>query len=66
MKNLLLYVPYSNDAKIRMDLSEYEFTLINLTDKHYSKPEIIIDKEFSIIKMHPFNSDVLILGQLGR
>jgi hypothetical protein len=45
-----------------MDLSGYEWTLINLSEKIYAKPAVKCDEAKSVIQMHHFISDVLILG----
>lgn len=57
-----LYVPYNIDVRTSIDLGGYDWTLVNLTDKLFAKPEIKIEDGLSIIKMHAFNSDVLLIG----
>lgn len=59
---VVIYAPYNADLKVNMDLSGYDWTLINLSDKLYAKPVIKIEDNSSVIKMHDFNSDVLIIG----
>ncbi|MDF2686459.1 MAG: hypothetical protein K0S55_1641 [Clostridia bacterium] len=59
---VVIYAPYNIDIKVDMDLRGYEFILINLNDKLFSKPIIKVENNVSVIKMHDFNSDVLILG----
>ena len=61
-KKVAIYVPYSVDVKVNMDLSGYEMNLINLTDKQISKPVISCENGISRIRMHDFNSDVLLIG----
>lgn len=58
-----LYIPYNCDVKVNMDLSGYKFTLINLSDKYFGKPEVKVSDGVSVIKMHEFNSDVVLIGQ---
>ena len=62
---ILFFLPYNTEVKVGMDLSGYDWTLINLKDKRVAKPEIIPGKDISLIKMHEFNCDVLIVGRRG-
>jgi hypothetical protein len=57
-----IYVPYNTDVKIDMDLSGYDLTLINLSENLFAKPAVVSTEGKSVIKMHSFNSDVLIIG----
>lgn len=61
-KKVALYVPYNTDVKVNMDLRRYDWIMINLSDRYISKPDIQIKKDSSVIGMHNFDSDVLILG----
>lgn len=60
---IVIYVPYSTDIKIDADLDKYKFTMINLEERYFAKPEVEIENKRTIIKMHDFNSDVLIIAQ---
>lgn len=62
LKKVVIYMPYNSDVKVDMDLSGYEFILIELKDKYFAKPQVEICNGTSVIKMHEFNSDVLIIG----
>lgn len=59
---VVIYVPYNTDIKVNIDLSGYDWILINLSDKIYAKPTVIVGDFSSVIKMYDFNSDVLIIG----
>lgn len=61
---VVIYVPYAADVKVGMDLSRYDFVLINLAERYFAKPEIETKSGISIIRMHDFNSDVLLIGVL--
>jgi hypothetical protein len=62
LSKVVIYAPYNADVKVDMDLSGYDWTLINLSDKLFAKPAVVCSEGKSIIKMHSFNSDVLIIG----
>lgn len=59
---IVVYAPYSADIRLNKALVGYDWTLIELEDRNFTKPEIIAENELTIIKMHPFNSDVVIIG----
>lgn len=60
---IVIYAPYNIDIKVNMDLERFDFTLINLSDKCIAKPVMKVENGISVIKMHDFNGDVLILGK---
>lgn len=62
---VIIYIPYNVDVKVNKNLRDFEFILINLSDKSIAKPRISIDKNITMIKMHDFNSDVLLIGKLN-
>jgi hypothetical protein len=59
---VVLYVPYSTEIIVDMDLTGYECTLIDLGEKRFAKPVLKGLGGTSVIEMHDFNSDVLIVG----
>lgn len=61
-KKLVLYMPYSTDVKLSMPIAGYDFTLINLADKQFSKPIVRCENGLNLVKMHDFNSDILLIG----
>lgn len=62
MSKVAIYVPYAVDVEIGMDLRGYDFTMINLAEKYFAKPVIEARPGVSTIRMHDFNSDVLLIG----
>lgn len=60
---IVIYAPHNTDIEVNMDLSRYDWTLINLSDRIYTKPVVQCGAEKSVIKIHPFNSDVLLIGR---
>jgi hypothetical protein len=63
LSRIAIYVPYNTDIKTNMDMSRYELFLINLTEKIVARPVLETKDGLSVIKMHDFNSDVLIIGK---
>jgi hypothetical protein len=60
---IAIYVPYSTDVKVNCSLSSYKLKLINMTDRYVVNAKVMIEDGVSIIKMHEFNSDVLIIAE---
>jgi hypothetical protein len=59
---VVIYIPYSVDVRLRMDLERYEFVLIELAEKRIARPRTRVEQGLSIIEMHDFNSDALVIG----
>lgn len=62
-KKFVIYIPYSTDVKVDMDISGFDIIQINLAEKLFSKPLISCENGISKIKMHDFNADVLLIGR---
>ncbi|HEX6972240.1 MAG TPA: DUF4038 domain-containing protein [Limnochordia bacterium] len=58
-----IYLPYSTDVVLNIDLSSHEWRLITLSDRRVAVPAVEATPGGSRIRMHPFNDDVLLLGQ---
>lgn len=59
---LAIYVPYSTELELNMDLSDYDLSIINLQDKRMFKGDIDCSYNQTIIKMPEFNGDYLVIG----
>jgi hypothetical protein len=57
-----LYAPYNADIRMSLELAGYDWTLINLADRLFARPEVAVAGGVTTFKMHPFNADVLYLG----
>jgi hypothetical protein len=62
LAKVIIYVPYAVEFEIGLDLSGYDWVLVNLTDRDIAKPDISAGNGSTIIKRHCFNSDVLVIG----
>lgn len=58
-----IYLPYSADVTVKLDLPGYEWTLITLPDRNVGAPVVQAGADGTLVKMHPFNADALILGR---
>ena len=65
-KKVVIYIPYNTEVEVGMDLSGYKFTLINMKDKLFAKPTIDFKEDRSVIRMHRFNADVLLIGNKNK
>ena len=64
MNKIAIYAPYNTPIYVDMDLSKYDFTLINMAERYFAKPDIICEENVSIINAYDFNCDVLLLGRI--
>ncbi len=60
---MVLYIPYSTNVTLDMDLKEYNLTLINLHKQQILEPEIEYKEGKSIVKQYQFNNDALLIGK---
>jgi hypothetical protein len=59
---IAIYVPFNTNIELNMDISGYDFVMFDLENKLLARPEIGSKDGRSTMKMHDFNSDVLIIG----
>ncbi len=62
LDKIAIYVPYSNNVQVNLDLNEYGVEMIELSGRNVLQPVIEINGHTSTIAMHDSNSDVLIIG----
>lgn len=60
---VVVYMPYSTEVKLSIDLTGYEFCLIHLSERSIIKPAVEMEVGYSVIKMHEFNSDALFIAK---
>jgi hypothetical protein len=61
-KKVVIYIPFNTDVQVKINLNDYDCLCVNLTERLVAKPEIQTSGDGSVIKMHDFNADVLVLG----
>jgi len=61
-RKIVIYIPYSTNVYVNKDLRGYKWTLIDLSNKYFGKPDICLMENKSVIKMYEFNTDLLIIG----
>ncbi|MNW65706.1 hypothetical protein D3C74_441120 [compost metagenome] len=57
-----IYVPINTVLKLNVDLSEYDFTVIDLENRRFGTASISVQEQITIIGMHDFEADVLLIG----
>lgn len=62
LSTIVIYIPSNTTVIVNMKLENYNFIIIDLEKKHIAKPTIEISNDKTIIHMHNFTSDVLIIG----
>jgi hypothetical protein len=60
---IVVYIPYSIDVKLKIDMRGFEAVMINLSNKKIFRPCISIEGDVIMVKMHDFNSDVLLIAE---
>jgi hypothetical protein len=61
---VVIYSPSSTDIHLDVDVSQHDWTMIVLDGKYTAQPLVVPSKDGAVIKMHPFNSDVLLIGKM--
>lgn len=61
-EKVVVYMPFNAEVNLKIDLSDYECFSLNLSDRLVAKPEIQPVRDGSVIRMHDFNSDILVIG----
>ncbi|MEA3334633.1 MAG: DUF4038 domain-containing protein [Chloroflexota bacterium] len=59
---VVIYSPYATEIQLAVDLSRLDWRMIVLGDKQIARPEVVARQQGSAIKMPPFNSDMLFIG----
>jgi hypothetical protein len=63
LSKVVIYSPSAVEIQLGVDLSQLDWTMIVLKDKHIARPDVISTQQGSAIKMSPFNSDILLIGK---
>ncbi len=62
LDKIAIYLPYNAEVQVNASLPQLEWTLIDLQERFFARPEVHAGKDRTIFKPHPFEADVLILG----
>lgn len=60
-----VYIPFNIEVTLENEFDGLVWTLIDLESRRFAKPEIVVGNHQTILKMHNFNSDVLVIGVKG-
>lgn len=59
---ILIYIPINTNVIIDLDVNNYDFETIDLSNRRFAKSSITLNEEKTIINMHSFDEDVLVIG----
>ncbi|MHA6533147.1 apiosidase-like domain-containing protein [Paenibacillus sp. BAC0078] len=62
LSKIAVYVPVNTVLKLNADLGEYDFTIIDLEHRRVAAASLIVKEKTTVIDMHDFESDVLLIG----
>lgn len=62
----IIYIPYKTNLIIKEDLSEYSVRMIDLDKKNIAYPNVRIENGNTLIEMHSFERDIIILAKKKR
>lgn len=62
-ETIVLYIPVNTKVRLNADVSGYSFTTIDLENKRFAVTEVVVSGGKSIIPMHCFEKDVVVIGQ---
>lgn len=63
---LLIYVPSNTKVRLHGDFSNYQFECIDLADRFVSTLPAVYKEDLTVIDMHPFHEDALILAHPAK
>jgi hypothetical protein len=63
-EKVAIYLPFNTPVHVARDLTEteYECVSFNLSQRYVAKPEIQATCDGSLIQLHWFNSDIVVIG----
>ncbi|WP_420539309.1 DUF4038 domain-containing protein [Paenibacillus polymyxa] len=59
---LVLYIPVNTKVRLNINVQDYKFTTIDLAERRFAQTEVDVQADQSVIDMHGFESDVVIIG----
>lgn len=62
-EKFLIYIPINTTLIIEKEFNDYEFILVDLVNRYIAKPEINFKDGKTIISMHNFLEDVLVIAK---
>lgn len=60
---ILIYVPVNTNLVINKEFNNYEFEIVDLKNRYFGKPQVEIKGGKTIIGMHEFEEDILIIAK---
>ncbi|MNJ62753.1 hypothetical protein D3C77_586060 [compost metagenome] len=63
LSKIVIYIPVNTILKLNADLSEYNFTLIDLEHRKIAGVVATVKDNTTVLGMHNFTRDVLLIGE---
>ena len=60
---VIIYVPVNTVVRLNRLFENYEFTIIDLKQRRFAEANVSFKEKHTVIDMHLFDSDVLIIGE---
>lgn len=62
-ETIILYIPVNTKVRLNRDVRDYTFTTIDLEKKRFAVTEVVTKDGKSVLPMHRFEQDVVVIGQ---
>jgi hypothetical protein len=66
LDRVALYVPYATEVKVKIDPTNYEWTVIDLATRRRHHGQVPEHAGHAVVEMHQDNSDILVIGVRAR
>lgn len=60
---IAVYIPYAIEVGLKAELKDLDWTLVDLQDRRFEKPDVVVSSGKTVILMHDINGDVLVVGR---
>ncbi|MGE5558809.1 MAG: DUF4038 domain-containing protein [Bacillota bacterium] len=62
VSSFAVYQPYNREIKVKLDLSGYQITGVNLAERRFEYPKVTAGPDLSRVAITQSNADVLVIG----
>ena len=61
-RKIAIYSPYNVDIRLKANVADYHWTMIDLAQRNIGQADVILDGEETVIRMPEFNADAVYFG----
>lgn len=58
-----IYIPYALKVTIGAEFRDFDWTLVDLANRRFAKPDVVISEGKTVIPMYDANADALVVGR---